>query len=110
MLSFEWKALHPGDAVFVHDDTDRAFALREGTVMIVQTRPSGNDIAIQVTGPNDERVLVHPRQSAVHLSPFSGTEPCWRCDASRPHNTPSQAAAEAIKKLVARPVPKRHPD
>ena len=82
MLSFEWNALHPGDAVLVHDDTDRAFVLREGTVALVNTRSGSNDIAIQLTAPHDAR-LVHPRQSAVHLAPFTGSEPCWRCDASR---------------------------
>lgn len=99
MLSLEWNALHPGDAVLVHDDTDRTFTLREGTVALVETRSDSNDIAIQLAGRDDRHSLVHPRQSAVHRSPFAATEPCWRCDASQTTGTHVQATdAESIKK------------
>lgn len=79
MLRFEWNALRTGDAVCVHDDTDRHAPLSAGVVTMVTTARGTNDVAIAVTrdrGRNVER----PNRYAVHLLPVDRTEPCWRCD------------------------------
>lgn len=74
MLLFQWNALRQGDTVSVHDDAHLDHPLERGTVRIVETRPSGNDIAIQL----DSGVLARPRRGAVHTI-ATGSVDCWRC-------------------------------
>ena len=68
MLRMEWNALRVGDQVLVHDDDDLAAPLTEGTIRILQSRPSGwNDLAIRLTGSTGP--VIRPRGGACHLLP-----------------------------------------
>ena len=80
MFEFQWNALRAGDRVAVHDDLDAGFGLSEGVVLIVETRSrAANDLAIRLS--NGQTAIQHPRRHAVHLLPFDGRPPCWRCEA-----------------------------
>jgi len=78
MRKFEWKALHIGDEVLVHDHRDAGLALLCGTVAMIDSTNGSNDIGIRVEDP---RRVLRPARLAVHLAPLDPTESCWRCDA-----------------------------
>ena len=78
MRKFEWKALHLGDEVLVHDQRDAGLALLPGTVAMIDTATGSKDIGVRVEDP---RRVLRPARLAVHLAPLDPTESCWRCDA-----------------------------
>ena len=78
MLRMHWNALRVGDRVLVHNDDNLAAAPAEGTIRILQSRPSGwNDLAIRLTGSTGP--VIRPRGGACHLVPLRSQD-CWRCD------------------------------
>jgi hypothetical protein len=77
MRKLEWNALHVGDHVLVHDQTDAGLALLPGIVAIIDTGTGSNDIGVKIEHP---RRILRPSRLAVHLDPMDGTEDCWRCD------------------------------
>ena len=78
MFEFQWNALKVGDRVAAHDDVTGGPA-SEAIVHLVEARPGRvNDVAIRLdagAGP-----VRRPRRQAVHLLPFDGRPPCWRCE------------------------------
>ena len=88
MLKFQWNALRRGDRVLVHDVDHAELALRPGVVTLVDTQPSGHDVAVRYTTGTVR--TVRPSRFAVHLDPFDDGDGCWRCiDNQSPATTPS---------------------
>jgi hypothetical protein len=84
MLRFEWNALQVGDPVAVHDPSDPEFALRAGTVAMVETKRSKrgeNGVGIRVETGGGHRVL-WPSFPTAHLDPSHPKGNCWLCAAA----------------------------
>jgi hypothetical protein len=88
MIRSYWNALRVGDAVMVHDDTDRDFTISPGTVTAVRSQNSTNSISIRLLHSDGAGRLAHPRRFAVHLASGDSPGECWRCD----HKPPPTAA------------------
>jgi hypothetical protein len=79
MISAYWNALRVEDEVFVHDDSDRDFAIAAGTVAFVGSRPGSNDVTVRLAGVHGPGPLVRPKRLAVHLARPGARTDCWRC-------------------------------
>ena len=79
MLRFQWDSLRRGDHVLVHDAARADLGLRPGDVMLVDTRPSGHDVAVRFTDGPDSGQVVRPGRFATHFDPVDDAGTCWRC-------------------------------
>ena len=103
MLRFEWNALQVGDAVVLHDSAATEFALRAGTVTMVEPKRSKrgeNGVGIRVDTAGGRRVL-WPSFLTVHLDPLDPAHACWLCaalvDGALPElGSPAPADAAAL--------------
>lgn len=86
MILAYWNALRVDDDVFVHDDTDREFAMSAGTVSSVESRRGSNGVTIRIANSDGTNRKVHPKRLATHLHERNSRRDCWRCDlrTSRP--------------------------
>jgi hypothetical protein len=75
-----WNSLRVGDKVLVHDPVDPVRVLQPGTVAIVDTMRTSNDIGVRVTFDGQGSRVIRPLRLTVHVDPRDMTEPCWRCD------------------------------
>ncbi|MET0143899.1 MAG: hypothetical protein ABW122_06905 [Ilumatobacteraceae bacterium] len=79
MLRFQWDALRRGDHILVHDPARPDLGLRPAEVVLVDTRPSGHDVAARYTDGDDSGRVVRPGRFAVHFDPAGQQDDCWRC-------------------------------
>lgn len=89
MIRSYWNALRVGDAVMVHDDTDRDFTMSPGMVTAVYTRQPTHSVSIRLLDTDQTDPPAHPKRLAVHLASGDSLGECWRCD-----HQPSPTAAQ----------------
>ncbi len=79
MIRAYWNALRINDDVWVHDDSDEAFAISTGTVAFVDSTSGSNAVTVRITNDDGSTALVHPKRLAVHLPHGDTRADCWRC-------------------------------